>query len=73
MLQQAVEWNLEIIGEAMNQALKLSPDLEMSNARLIVDLRNKIIHGNDEIEPENIWSIVINHLPNTEEGIGKFA
>ncbi|MCP4457579.1 MAG: DUF86 domain-containing protein [Cytophagales bacterium] len=63
MLQQAVERNLEIIGEAMSQDLKLSPSFQVSNARRIVDARNKIIHGYDEIEPENIWSIVINHLP----------
>ena len=63
MLRHAVERNIEIIGEAVNQLLKSFPDIFISDARRIVDARNKIIHGYDSIEPENIWAIVINHLP----------
>ncbi|WP_243349789.1 DUF86 domain-containing protein [Parabacteroides sp. FAFU027] len=63
MLQDAVERNLEIIGEAINQLLKIQPDIKITNARRIVDARNKIIHGYDSIEPVNIWAIIINHLP----------
>jgi len=63
MLRNAVERNLEIIGEAMNQILKLNPSINISNARRIVDARNKIIHSYDEIEDVNIWIIVKNHLP----------
>jgi uncharacterized protein with HEPN domain len=62
-LQDAVERNIEIIGEAMNNLLKLIPDIKVSNSRRIVDARNKIIHGYDEIENTQIWSIIINHLP----------
>jgi len=32
MLQDAVERNLEIIGEAVNQLLKLNPEIQISNA-----------------------------------------
>ena len=63
LLQQAVERNLEIIGEAMSKILKSEPQISISNSRKIVDTRNKIIHGYDEIEPENIWNIIINYLP----------
>jgi len=63
MLRDAVERNLEIIGEAMNRLLKIQPDVQLSYSRRIVDTRNKIIHGYDEIEPVNIWTIVINYLP----------
>jgi uncharacterized protein with HEPN domain len=63
MLQDAVERNLEIIGAAINQLLKINPSIPISNARRIVDARNKIIHGYDSLEPVNIWAIVINHLP----------
>lgn len=63
MLQDAVERNLEIIGEATNNLLKLNPTIPISNARRIVDTRNKIIHGYDTIEPVNIWAIIINYLP----------
>lgn len=63
LLQDAVERNFEIIGEATNRILKLKPDINLTNARKIVDTRNKISHGYDDIEPENIWNIIINYLP----------
>jgi uncharacterized protein with HEPN domain len=69
MLQDAVERNLEIIGEAINQLLKINPSIPISNARRIVDARNKIIHGYDSLEPVNIWAILINHLPILKEEI----
>ncbi len=69
MLQDAVERNLEIIGEAINQLLKINPLIKISNARRIVDARNKIIHGYDSLEPVNIWAIVINHLPTLKQEV----
>jgi uncharacterized protein with HEPN domain len=63
MLQDAVERNLEIIGEAVNKLLILIPDIPLTNSRRIVDARNKIIHGYDEIENAQVWGIIINHLP----------
>ena len=29
----------------------------------IVDARNRLTHGYDEIENTQVWNIVINHLP----------
>lgn len=63
MLQDAVERNLEIIGEAMNNILKIDPEISITNARRMVDARNKISHGYDEIDAAQIWNIIINHLP----------
>lgn len=28
-----------------------------------IGLRNQIIHGYDSISDENVWAIIINHLP----------
>ena len=61
--RRAVERNIEIIGEAMSRILKANPDIQISNSRKIVDARNKIIHGYDEISDDVIWGIVVNHLP----------
>lgn len=61
--KRAVERNIEIIGEAMSRILKIEPLIEISNSRKIVDARNKIIHGYDEISDDVIWGIVINNLP----------
>lgn len=63
MLKHAVERNLEIIGEALNSGLKSDSSLVISNSRKIIDTRNRIIHGYDEVEDIIIWSIIIKHLP----------
>jgi len=59
----AVERNIEIIGEAMNRILKKDDTIEITNARKIVDARNSISHGYDQIDDTVIWGIVVNHLP----------
>jgi uncharacterized protein with HEPN domain len=61
--KRAIERNLEIIGEAMLRILKKDETITISNARKIVDLRNRIIHGYDTVSDETIWGIVIKHLP----------
>lgn len=63
MLQDAVERNLEIIGEAVSKILQIQPEIQITDSRRIVDARNKIIHGYDEIENTQIWGIIILQLP----------
>jgi len=63
MLKRAIERDLEIIGEAINRILKENPSVEITSARKIVGLRNQIIHSYDTISDENIWGIIVNHLP----------
>ena len=61
--KRAVERNLEIIGEAVKRILDKDSDIELSNARKIVDARNRIIHGYDTISDDVIWGIIIKYLP----------
>jgi uncharacterized protein with HEPN domain len=61
--RRAVERELEIIGEAVKNLLKITPDIPISYARLIVDLRNKVIHAYDNVNDVLIWNVVMNHLP----------
>lgn len=63
LIQAAVERNLEIIGEATKRLLDINPAIAISNTRSIINTRNKISHGYDEIENPQIWGIIINHLP----------
>jgi uncharacterized protein with HEPN domain len=63
ILKRAIERDLEIIGEAINRILNVDPEFPLNNARRIVRLRNQIIHGYDSVSDENIWGIIINHLP----------
>lgn len=69
--KRAVERNIEIIGEAMNRILKERSDIEISNSRKIVDVRNRIIHGYDSVSDDVIWGIVILNLPTLQKEVEK--
>ena len=56
--KRAIERDLEIIGEAVNRILRVDPYFEISNARKIVDTRNRIIHGYDTVSEEIIYAII---------------
>lgn len=71
MLKRAVERELEIIGEAMNNILKINQNIQIENARKIVDLRNRVIHAYNSIVDEIIWGIVVNQLPKLKIEIEK--
>jgi uncharacterized protein with HEPN domain len=68
-LRRAVERELEIIGEAANNILILDPDINIENARKIVDLRNWVIHGYDKVDDIIIWGIITKHIPVLKEQI----
>lgn len=70
-LRKAVERELEIIGEAMNRLLDLDPDIEITAARKVVNLRNRIIHGYDKVVDEVVWGILSNHVPMLKEEVVK--
>lgn len=61
--RSAVQWEIAIIGEAMNRVLKLCPEIPITSARRIVNTRNYLIHGYDSLREDLIWGIVIKHLP----------
>ena len=61
--KRAIERNIEIIGEAMSRIRKENSEIEISNSRKIVDVRNRIIHGYDSVSDDVIWGIVIRNLP----------
>jgi uncharacterized protein with HEPN domain len=69
MLKRAIERNLEIIGEAVNRILKQDADFQIANAKKIIAVRNLVIHAYDSVSDENIWSIIINHIPKLKEEI----
>lgn len=61
--RSAVQWEIAVIGEAMNRILKIYPEIPITSARRIVNTRNFLIHGYDSLREDLIWAIVINHLP----------
>lgn len=69
--RRAVEREIEIIGEAINKLLKINPEIPISYARIIVDLRNRVIHSYDAVDDILIWKIIIKDLPLLLEEVKK--
>lgn len=67
-----MERELEIIGEAVSNLLKINPDISISYARLIVDLRNKIIHAYDNVNDIIIWKVVMKDIPVLQKEVESF-
>ena len=66
LLQSGVERQFEIIGEALNQALRFDPSLavRISDSRRIIAFRNLLIHAYGSVSDEVVWGIVETNLPN---------
>ncbi|MCF8426455.1 MAG: DUF86 domain-containing protein [Bacteroidia bacterium] len=69
--KRAIERNIEIIGEAVNRILKSNPDYPITNARRIVDTRNRISHGYDSVTEDIIWGIVVKEIPSLDKEISQ--
>lgn len=54
-----------VIGEEMNRASQEEPEIrsDLPAIPAIVGLRNRIVHGYEEINDELIWGVVRNQLP----------
>lgn len=61
--KSAVERQLGIIGEAVNQFKKEEDTFELSHARQIVDFRNRLIHSYDNLDDTIVWTILKKHIP----------
>ncbi len=64
MRRSAVERQLEILGEACSRLAKLEPALvgSVTNLKLAIDLRNRIIHGYDAVDDEIVYRAVLRDL-----------
>lgn len=65
-VRQAVERNLEIIGEALVRLRTADPDTaaRITNLHRIIGLRNRLAHGYDEeIDDTLVWRAVQESLP----------
>lgn len=63
VLRRAVERELEIIGEATNRILKLDQKIAITDSRRIVNLRNLVIHGYDQVDNVIIWGLISRDIP----------
>lgn len=62
-LEELLKEILKLFGEALSRVLIRDDSINITNARKIVDTRNRIIHGYDSVSDEIIWGIIINHIP----------
>jgi uncharacterized protein with HEPN domain len=60
--QSAVERQLAIIGEALNQFKKLEPAVEIQNDKQIISFRNRLVHAYDSLDNTIVWAIMSKHL-----------
>ncbi len=64
MRRSAVERQLEILGEACGRLAKLEPALldSVTNMRLAIAMRHRIIHGYDAVDDEIVYLTVTEDL-----------
>lgn len=65
LLRQAVERNLEIVGEAVGRLRRKDPSTasRLSEHERIVAFRNVLIHGYDLVDDELVWDTIQTKLP----------
>jgi uncharacterized protein with HEPN domain len=65
MLKAAVERKLEIIGEALRQASRYFPNVEVriANCQQIIAFRNRLIHGYSVVSDALVWDVIESDLP----------
>ena len=63
LYKPAIERKIEIIGEAVNKADKLFPELNLTKKKKIISMRNRIIHAYDAVDDVLIWEVIKKHLP----------
>ena len=69
MLRRAIEREFEIIGESMNRIEKIDSTITISSKKQIISMRNRVIHGYDNIDNEIVWGTIVRHLPKLKEEI----
>src|SRR4051812_2065374 len=65
LLRSAVERQIEIIGEAFAKAAATDPEAEqrVPELRRIVGMRNRLIHGYDEVDQNIVWDVATVRIP----------
>lgn len=67
-VSDVVERELEIMGEASNKiSIKFKNENPEYDWRQMKDLRNRVIHNYDGLDPYTIYKVVRTHLPSIKE------
>jgi len=73
LLRSAIERQFEIVGEALNQAIRLQPGLanQISHSNRIIAFRNRLIHAYASVANEVVWDVLNSYLPRLQEEVRK--
>lgn len=65
LLRSAVERQVEIIGESLGRAAATDPEVVrlVPDLRKIVGMRNRLIHGYDEVDFNIVWDVITTRIP----------
>jgi len=65
MLQAAVERKLAIIGEAFVHLSEEDAAIAgmFTDLRQIVGMRNRLVHGYDQLDLDVVWDVTLKHVP----------
>ena len=67
LVQDAVIRNIEIIGEASNNILRVAPDFAAQHHNIpwhvMYAMRNRVSHGYDKVDFEMVWKTLRDDLP----------
>lgn len=69
LVRAAVERQVEIIGESLGRAAADEPEVEqlVPQLRKIVGMRNRLIHGYDQVDYNVLWDVATGKTPELEE------
>lgn len=70
-IHQVVERNIEIIGEALlrMERADFSTASRITDYRQVIGLRNRLVHGYDDIDRQRVWEILQRSLPILERDV----
>ena len=67
LVQDAVIRNIEIIGEASNNILRVAPEFAAQHDdvpwQVMYTMRNRVSHGYDKVDLEIVWKTIQSDLP----------
>jgi uncharacterized protein with HEPN domain len=71
ILQAAVERKLATIGEAFVRLREAEPALAelFTDLPQIVGMRNRLVHGYDQLDLDVLWDATMNHIPKLLEQV----
>jgi len=73
VLRLAVERSFEIIGEALLRLERRDPATaaRIPDYRKIIGFRNRLAHGYDDIDYEQVWEIIERFLPTLRQAVDR--